>query len=77
MVKLSAKETKWTSSEVRTRSTFLETLISKSDSRPGKLLGLSRNGPLVSIHFLRPESSAFNHLMPFPDLSYLFITIYM
>ena len=44
-VKLLAKETKWTSSEVRTRPTFLETLISKSDSGPGKLPGLSRNGP--------------------------------
>ena len=40
-VKLSAKETKWTLLEVRTRPTFLETLISKYD----KLLGLSRNGP--------------------------------
>ena len=37
-VKFSAKETKWT---------FLETLISKSDSGPVKLPGLSRNGPLV------------------------------
>ena len=33
-VKLSAKETKWTSSEVGTRPIFLETLISKSDSGP-------------------------------------------
>ena len=31
--KLSAKETKWTSSGVRSRPSFLETLISKSDSR--------------------------------------------
>ena len=33
-------------SEVRTRPTFLATLISKSDSGPVKLPGLSRNGPL-------------------------------
>ena len=33
-VKLSAKGTKWTSSEVRKRPTFHETLISKSDSGP-------------------------------------------
>ena len=46
-VKLSAKETKWTSSEVRTQPTFLETLISKSDSGPVKSPGLSRNGPRV------------------------------
>ena len=46
-VKLSAKETKWTSSEVKTRPTFLETSILKSDSGPVKLPGLSRNGPLV------------------------------
>ena len=44
-VKLSAKETKWTSSEVRTRPTFLHTLISNSDTGPVKLPGLSRNGP--------------------------------
>ena len=43
-VKLSAKKTKWTSFEVRTRSTFLEALIS-NDSGPVKLPGLSRNGP--------------------------------
>ena len=47
-VKLSARETKWTSLEVRTHSTFLETLISKSDSGLIKLLGLSRDGRLVS-----------------------------
>ena len=44
-VKLSAKETKWTSLEVRTHPTFLETLISKCDFGPVKLQGLSRNGP--------------------------------
>ena len=44
-VKLSAKETKWTSLEVRTHPTFLETLISKYDFGPVKLPGLSRNGP--------------------------------
>ena len=48
-VKLSAKETKWTSLEVRTRPTFLETLISKSDFGPVKLLGLSRNGSQAGI----------------------------
>ena len=44
-VKLSAKESKCTSSEVRTLPTFLETLISKHDFGPVKLPGLSRNGP--------------------------------
>ena len=33
--------------EVRTRPTFLETLISKYDFGPVKLLVLSRNGPLA------------------------------
>ena len=42
-VKLSAKETKWTSLEVRIHPTFLETLILKYDSGPVKLPGLSRN----------------------------------
>ena len=46
-VKLSAKETKWTSLEVRTHPAFPETLISKCDSGPVKLPGLSRNGPLA------------------------------
>ena len=46
-VKLSAKETKWTSLEVRTQPRFLETLISKHDFGRVKLPGLSRNGPLV------------------------------
>ena len=45
--KLSAKETKWTSLEVRTLPTFLETLISKYDLRPVKLAGLSRNAPMT------------------------------
>ena len=44
-VKLLAKETKCTSLEVRTRPTFLETLISKYDFGPVKLPGLSRNRP--------------------------------
>ena len=47
-VKLSAKETKWTSLRGRTHPTFLENLISKDDFGPVKLLGLSRNGPLVT-----------------------------
>ena len=38
-VKLSAKETKWTSLEVRTHPTFLENLISKYDFGPVKLTG--------------------------------------
>ena len=42
-VKLLAKETKWTSVEVRTHPTFLETLISKYDFGPVRLPGLSRN----------------------------------
>ena len=46
-VKLLAEERKWTLSEVRTRPTFLETLISKSDSGLVKLPGLSRKGPRV------------------------------
>ena len=45
-VKFSAKETKWTSLEVRTHPTFLETLISKYDFGPVELPGPSRNGPL-------------------------------
>ena len=45
-VKLSAKETKWTSLQVKTHPTFLENLISKYDFGPVKLPGLSRNGPL-------------------------------
>ena len=48
-VKLSATETKWTSSKVKTRSNFLETLISKSDSGPVKLPGFSRNNPLARV----------------------------
>ena len=47
-VKVSARETKLTSLEVRTRPTFLEILISKYDFGPVKLPGLSRNGPLVT-----------------------------
>ena len=47
IVKLLAKETKWASLEVRTQDTFLETLISKYDTGPVKLPGLSRNGPQV------------------------------
>ena len=47
-VKLSAKETKWTSLEVRTHPSFLETLISKEDTGPVNLPVLSRNGPKVS-----------------------------
>ena len=47
-VKLSVKETKWTSSEVRTHPNFLETLISKYDFGPVELPDVSRNGPLGS-----------------------------
>ena len=36
-VKFSAKETKWTSLEVKTHPTFLEDLISKYDFGPVKL----------------------------------------
>ena len=46
-VKLLIKETKWTSLEVRTHPTFLETLISKYDFGPVELPGLSRNSPQV------------------------------
>ena len=48
-VRLSAKETKWTSLEVKTHPTFLENLISKYDFGPAKLPGLSRNGPLARV----------------------------
>ena len=44
-VSLSAKETKWTSLQVRTHPTFLGNLISKYDFGPVKLTGRSRNGP--------------------------------
>ena len=47
-VKLLAKETKWASLEVRTQHTFLENLISKYDTGPVQLPGLSRNGPQES-----------------------------
>ena len=47
-VKLLAKETKWASLEVRAQHTFLENLISKCDTGPVNLPGLSRNGPPVS-----------------------------
>ena len=47
--KVSAGETKLTSLEVRTRPTFLETLISKYDFGPVKLPGLSRNGSQVRL----------------------------
>ena len=43
-VKLPAEETKFTSLAVRTHPSLPETLISKYDFGPGKLLGLSRNG---------------------------------
>ena len=46
IVKVSARETKLTSLELRTHPTFLETLFSKYDFGPVKLPGLSRNGPL-------------------------------
>ena len=52
-VKLSAKETKWTSLEVRTHPTFLENLISKHDFGPVKLTGLSRNARPVAEIFGR------------------------
>ena len=45
-VKLLAKETEWALLEVRTHPTFLEILISKSDTGPVKLPGFSRNRPL-------------------------------
>ena len=48
-VKFSAKESKWTSLEVKTHPTFLENLISKDNFGPVKLPGLSRNGPLDSL----------------------------
>ena len=52
-VKLSAKELKWPSSEVRTHPTFLEISILKYYFGPVKLPGLSRSGPqvLFYLHF--------------------------
>ena len=47
-VKLSVKESKWTSLEAKTRHIFLDTLNSKHDFGPVKLSGLSKNGPPVS-----------------------------
>ena len=44
-VKVSAKETKLTLLEIRTHTTFLETLVSKYDFGPVKLPSLSRKGP--------------------------------
>ena len=55
-VKLSAKETKWTSLEIRTHPTLLETLISKYVFGPVKLPGLSRNGPLDTELFVATET---------------------
>ena len=55
-VKLSAKETKWTSLEVRTHPTFLENLISKYDFGSVKLLGLSRNGSLARVIMFRSRA---------------------
>ena len=46
-VKLSPKKTKWTSLEVGTHPTFVETLISKYDFGPVKLPRRSTNGPLA------------------------------
>ena len=45
-VKLLAKETKWTSLEVRKHPTFLETLISKSDFGPAKLPAFKKRAPV-------------------------------
>ena len=47
-VKASAGETKWTSLELRTDPTFLQTLISKYDFGCLNLPGRSRNGSQVS-----------------------------
>ena len=55
-VKLSAKETKWTSLDFKTHPTFLENLISKYDFGPVKLPGLSRNGPQTTSN-LKYESA--------------------
>ena len=46
---MSAKETKWTSLELRTDPTFLQTLISKYDTGPINLPGLSRYGPQAPV----------------------------
>ena len=54
-VKFSAKETKWTSLEVKTHLTFLENLISKYDFGPIKLPGLSRNGPQPKLQGWKDE----------------------
>ena len=68
--KLLTKETKWTSSEVRTHLIFLETLISKCDFGPVELPGLSRNKPQgrvlpMPVDFLSLlDKKCFSSLMP-------------
>ena len=47
MIKLSVKETKWSSLLARTRDRILYILIWKFDFGTEKLPGLSRNGPLA------------------------------
>ena len=58
----SCYRTKWTSLEVRTHPTFLETLISKYDFGPVIFPGLSRNGPQVhGMHVQLPNK------LPYPS----------
>ena len=49
MIKLSVKETKWSSLLARTRALILVISISIFDFGPEKLPGLSRNGPLAPV----------------------------
>ena len=60
-VKLLAEETKWASLEVGTQHTFLETLISKYDTGPVKLPGLSRNGPQAQWHKIDDKVAKAKH----------------
>ena len=70
-VKLLAKQTKWTSMEVRAHPTFLETLISKYDFRPVKLPGLSTNRSQVGLLLvLRFSSTSTSTLLPISGFSF-------
>ena len=69
-VKLLAKETKWTSLEARTHPTFLEHLISKSDSGPVKLPGLLRNWPQDTNFELRHQMT---YMQLVSSLSQIFV----
>ena len=70
MVKLLAKETKWTLLEFRTHCTFLEALISKSDSGPVKVTGSfekqapGEHGPKADCFLLITSVNFYHALLP-------------